>query len=117
MINSEQLRVDFQVDSDLPAWSLWCWLGAAGLTLCDWLPALLLILLAIQEVDGLLDQALQDHLTQVDAYLGLLKLVVEPLVLVLDYLLVEQVGQLDLAHVLRCLVDHLALQSRYLLLL
>jgi hypothetical protein len=64
-----------------------------------------------------LDQALQDHLAKVDAYLGLLKLIVEPLVLVLDYLLVEQVGQLDLAHVLRCLLDHLTLQPRYLLLL
>lgn len=37
--------------------------------------------------------------------------------LVLYYLLVEQVSQLDLAHVLRRLLDHLALQPRYLLLL
>lgn len=87
------------------------------MTRCGRFSAFLWLLFAIQEVDCLLDQALEDHLTKVNAYLGLLKLVVEPLVLVLYYLLVEQVSQLDLAHVLRRLLDHLALQPRYLLLL
>jgi len=73
-----------------------------------------LCLLGAQEVYRLLDKTLKDHFSKVNSYLCFFKFIIQPLVFILQDLLVQQIGQLHLAHVLGDILQDLVLQASYL---